>query len=124
MQSTTRIHDKQLITNARLELHDLTFAAFEPEGKLFGFEAAPIINILRTKSGRITLDVVLERNLADQTQTLRQSIRRSLEKSIKATFITNIQTVVENTLQRISEDPDSLKKDWKSIVGQFKKSAD
>lgn len=124
LQSTTRVEAKKVLTNARLDLHSLAFASFEPEGKLFGFEAAPLIEILRTKSGRITLDLVIERDLGDPRETMREAMRRSIEKSIKATFLNNIQTVVENTLQRIAEDPDSLKKDWKSLVDQFKKTAD
>ncbi len=124
LQSTTRVESKKVRADAHLDLHNLTFAAFEPEGKLFGFEAAPLIEILRSKSGRITLDLVIERDLGNPNETVRTAMRRSIEKSIKATFLNNIQTVVENTLQRIAEDPESLKKDWKSIVDQFKKSAD
>ena len=121
IQSSTHILRGQWTTNARLGLTDLAFASFEPDGKLFGFEAAPLIDILRNQAGRITLDLVIEWDMNDKSLTFKQVVRRSIEQSIKRTFLTNLQNVVGNALERIQSDPDGLKKDWKGVLEQFRK---
>lgn len=119
-QSTTVIQNMEWTTNARLDVRNLEFSQLEPGGLLFGFDAVPLLEILKSQSGNIRLDIIARWNLADPGITFEKVLRKSIERSIKATFLNNIQTVVENTLDKISENPDLLKKDWKNVLNQLK----
>lgn len=124
VRSGTVVKNKHWSTSAQLDVRQLSFKAFEAGDQIFGIEAPPLLDLLKNRSGAIALNVVIDWNMADPSVPFSQAMRRSLQESIKSTFLNNIGTVVENTLDKISEDPDFLKKDWKNVLNKIKETVD
>jgi len=116
IQSTTIVKNKNWTTNARASIQDLVFGSYEPGSQLFGFDATTLINILRDQSGRVTLDIIVRWNMRDPNVTFHDVLRKSIRRSLKSTFLSNIQNVVENTIDRVSKDGGALiKRDLRGI---------
>ena len=119
VQSTTHIQNLDWTTNARVAIKDLAFGEFEPGGQLFGFDAQAIVDILRNQAGQITLDLILRWDLKDPDMTFKTVLRKSIERSIKATFLNNLDNVLMNTLDRVSEE-EGLGEDVKDFLQKIK----
>lgn len=124
LKATALVLNRNLEVNARAEVANPVFASFEPDGGLFGIDAASVIDLLKNRSGRVPLDIVVRWNMADPGMTFERVLRKSISDSLRATFFSNIQNVVENTLEKYSQNPESFKKDWKSLINKIEKIAD
>jgi uncharacterized protein involved in outer membrane biogenesis len=125
VQSTTLIRDRDLTSNARLVAKDLVFGATEPGNELFGYDAAAILDILRNQAGHITLDIVVRWDMKDPSATFESVLRRSISHSLKATFFSNIQNVVEKALDKAVEgDLDAAGGDLKDLFRQIRRGVE
>ncbi len=124
LKATALVLNRDLEVNAHAEISNPVFTSFEPDGGLFGIDAPSILGLLKNRSGRVPLDIVVRWNMADASMTFERVLRKSIADSLRATFFNNIQNVVENTLEKYSQDPDGFKKDWKSLINKIEKIAD
>ena len=113
IKSQTAIRNLNWTTNAQAELRRLQFSQLESGNEIMGFDAQSILDILRNNQGNIQLSLMIRYNMNDPSMNFERALRRSLQDSIKATFLSNIHTVVSNTIEKFSKDggTDYLKKD-------------
>ena len=116
------LEHNDLTLNADLEISELFFRAYESEDQLFGLRADEILSFLKDRSGRLKFQIVSQWNIADRSVSPKTIIRRSIEKSLKKTVIGNIGNILENTLQRLSEQGLGNKKE--NLEDKIKKIKD
>jgi hypothetical protein len=98
-----RLEENNLKLNADLELAGLLFSSYEQENQLFGLKADEILAFLKDRSGKLKFQFVSEWNIADRSASARNTIRKSIEKSLKNTVLGNLGNILEHTLQKIGD---------------------
>ncbi|OIO38978.1 MAG: hypothetical protein AUJ71_01785 [Candidatus Omnitrophica bacterium CG1_02_49_16] len=119
------IERNDLRLNADLEISQLVFRAYESENQIFGLHVDELLSFLRDRSGRLKLQIDARWNIADRSMKARDIIRKSIERSLKKTMIGNVGNILENALQKISEqgtkiNGDNLEEKIKKLKGLFK----
>ncbi len=111
-----------LTANSKWTIRRLTFDKSEDGNQLMGFDANLIRNILANDAGNLTLDLVMEMDLRDPSVPFREVLRRSLHRSIRATFAAYFESTVRNTVNQIASGESDLlnKQNWKDLLKKNK----
>ncbi|MBF0253688.1 MAG: DUF748 domain-containing protein [Candidatus Omnitrophica bacterium] len=108
VESKTTVVAGEWETHAKLSLQNLRFGDFEPGGRIFGFQAASLQNILASQSNQMELDLTFNWNMADREESLEKILRRSLRQSVQVSFLESLQRVVAQTLEGIGREGAAL----------------
>ncbi|MEI8345459.1 MAG: DUF748 domain-containing protein [Candidatus Omnitrophota bacterium] len=117
-----QIGGKRLISNVDFEFSQLLFSQYESEDQLFGLKADEILSFMKDSAGRLKFQIAFDWNMAEKNVRLKDSLRKSFEKSLKKTVLGNVGNIIANTLQKIGDG--SLSKDKEGIDGKIKKIKD
>ncbi|HTL71642.1 MAG TPA: DUF748 domain-containing protein [Candidatus Eisenbacteria bacterium] len=93
---------RDLTADADLTAAGLLFGAYESGDRLFGLNANEILAFLQD-SGRLRLQFTVKWNLADRTVRPRELIRKSIERSLKATVLGNVGNIMRFALKKYGE---------------------
>ncbi len=112
-----------LTAHSKWTLRRLAFDKTEAGNELFGFDANLIQGILAGDDGILSLDLELNMDLRDRTTPFREVLLQSLRRSIKATFLSNFDSAVKNTVDKIAEKAPGLLQEtsWKDLLKKNKR---
>ncbi|MGH7197201.1 MAG: DUF748 domain-containing protein [Candidatus Omnitrophota bacterium] len=102
-RANLHIDKKDLTLNVDLEIIGLLFQSYEADNQLFGLKAEELLSFLKDRSGRLKFQFVARWNLADRSVRARDVMRKSIERSLKATILGNLENILEHTLQKVGE---------------------
>jgi hypothetical protein len=112
-----------LAAHSKWTLRRLAFDKTEAGNELLGFDANLIQGILAGDDGILNLDLELNMDLRDRTTPFREVLLQSLRRSIKATFLSNFDSVVKSTVEKITEKAPGLLQEtsWKDLLKKNKR---
>jgi hypothetical protein len=112
-----------LTAHSKWTLRRLAFDKTEAGNELFGFDANLIQGILAGDDGILHLDLELNMDLRDRSTPFREVLLQSLRRSIKATFLSNFDSAVKSTVEKITEKAPSLLQgtSWKDLLKKNKR---
>ena len=115
------VENKELSTNADLEISGLLFQSYENDNQLFGLKADEILSFLKDSSNKLKFQITARWNVADRSVRARDVIRKSIEHSLKNTILGNVGNILQNVIQRIGEKGvDQSKEDLEFTVKKIK----
>jgi hypothetical protein len=116
------VQNKELNTNADLEISGLLFQSYENDNQLFGLKADEILSFLKDSSNKLKFQISARWNIADRSVRARDVIRKSIERSLKNTVLGNVGNILQNAIQRIGEKggADGSKEDLEFTVKKIK----
>lgn len=112
-----------LAAHSKWTLRRLEFGQAEPGNELLGFDANLIQGILAGDDGILHLDLELEMDLRDRSTPFREVLLQSLRRSIRATFLSNFDSVLKSTVDKITEKGPGLLQEtsWKDLLKKNKR---
>ncbi len=120
-RASMRVEKKVFTANADFELNGLYFQSYENGDQLFGLKAEELLSFLKDVAGRLKFQIVVEWNANDLTVKKSDVIRKSIERSLKKTVLSNAGNILENTLKKIGDHGfDSSKEDWEGALKKVK----
>ena len=120
-RASMRVDKKEITANADFELNGLYFQSYENGDQLFGLKAEELLSFLKDVAGRLKFQIAVKWNANDPTVKKSDVIRRSIERSLKKTVLSNAGNILENTLKKIGDRGlDSSKEDWEGALKKVK----
>lgn len=111
-----------LTAHSKWTLRRLSFEQTESGNTLMGFDANLIQGILAGDDGILKLDLAADMDLRNRSTPLREVLLQSIRKSIKATFLSNFDSAVQSTVDKLADQGTELlkKQNWKDLLKKNK----